>query len=242
MIYLAILLILSGLLIVITAFFIEKAGEEVNDYGETANNSGRSADADFEDMEIIFPGDRIDGLKKDKQEEDVFITFDDEIADTDDADVISDKSDWGIEANQRTETDKETGVENHKQFDDGSDHKPLELGTGKNSVSAVMFDDRSNIIDYESGGSMIDSTFTKYKSIKRIGKGQLETDSDGLNFFLDEKLYRFDFYKVYDIWSGSNFVALPLKGSSTVKLFLIENPEGFPERVEENFKEYEKGL
>ena len=112
----------------------------------------------------------------------------------------------------------------------------------KNSiVYAVMFDDRSDIIDYSSGVGTIDSTFLKYKDIKRIGKGVIESDSDGINFYLDERLYRFDSHRIYDIWCGENYVALPLKGHGLTKLFIIENSGDFPYKVESDFKQLEKG-
>jgi len=106
----------------------------------------------------------------------------------------------------------------------------------KDIVYAVMFDDRSGIIDYTSGVGIIDSTFLKYKDIKRIGRGIIESDSYGINFYLDEKLYRFDSHRIYDIYCGDNYVALPLKGDGIVKLFLIENSSDFSFKVEADFK------
>jgi hypothetical protein len=108
------------------------------------------------------------------------------------------------------------------------------------NVYAVMFDDRSDLIDYSSGIGTLDSTFLKYSDIKRIGRGVIESDSDGISFYLDEKLYRFDLHRIYDIWCGENYVALPLKGNGIVKLFIIENSPDFPYKVEADFKEFDK--
>jgi hypothetical protein len=246
MIYLAVLLILSGLLIVIAALFIEKAdvfytgNKPCNEYDQGRNQASDKP----EDIEIIFPDVQTDKLKKyddHGDEEDIFISFNDELNTVPDEKLLQVNDDWGIEKDESSLIINKNVVYKNQELiedDDISFGRTVEL----NSVMAVMFDDRSNIIDYESGVGVIDSTLAKYKSIKRIGKGRLEADSDGLNFFLGEKLYRFDFHKVYDIWSGNNYVALPLKGSSNVKLFLIENPSGFPEKVELYFKEFEKGL
>ena len=252
MVYLAILLILCGLLILITALSIEtgrftSAGEIIS--GATGKPSDyNSADSGSEEIEIIFPDDRIDKINEEMTDEDIFISFEDEEDDVSDFDEfssldipvtdISFQSDGEVYPEDRRKHSSAERAES--AYDIESAFSP-QSGTNR-AVSAVMFDDRSNIIDYESGVGAIDSTFSKYKSIKRIGKGIIESDFDGVNFYLDEKLYRFDFHKVYDIWSGPDYIALPLKGNSTVKLFLIQNSPGFPDKVEADFKEYEKGL
>ncbi len=257
MVYLAILLILCGLLILITALSVEtgritSGGNIFTDAGsKTAACNNGSLEPD--DVEIIFPGDGIGTLKGVSGEGDVFISFDDEAAEYRIPEQFN-------QNNKRLDSDSNYGTMHQKETAQQADRRRLDsagrpeiierrenntssrIDENKAEVSAVMFDDRSNIIDYESGVGAIDSTLSKYKSIKRIGKGIIESDYDGVNFYLDEKLYRFDFHKVYDIWSGSNYIALPLKGNSTVKLFIIENSAGFPGKVEANFKEYEKGL
>ncbi len=257
MVYLAILLILCGLLILISALFIEKGRGIVSGYNGSSDaarsSSGRPANSDV--VEMIFPGDRTDKTDSYLDEEDIFISFDDDVDDLHDYEdfngsdlsgtcIISERSSKSIEDNYQAVHGKPDHAVKVSAADEEEDIFPLRRNDdpANRYVSAVMFDDRSNIIDYESGVGAIDPTFSKYKSIKRIGKGRIESDFDGVNFYLDEKLYRFDFHKVYDIWSGSGYIALPLKGNSTVKLFVIENSPGFPDKVEADYKEYEKGL
>jgi hypothetical protein len=254
MVYLAVLLILCGLLILITALSVE-TGRISSDggifSGIVKKSTGyNSSDLEPEDVEIIFPGDKDSHLRDNSGEEDIFISFDDETSDF--SEPEEDEFNWKTpdRDNRRiVQRDAEIHADRRKIDSSGrpeiiekreSNIPPRKLENSP--VSAIMFDDRSNIIDYESGVGVIDSTFSKYKSIKRIGKGRIESDFDGVNFYHDEKLYRFDFHKVYDIWSGSNYIALPLKGNSTVKLFIIENSSAFPDKVEADFKEYEKGL
>ena len=237
MVYLAILLILCGLLILITALSVESG--IVNSPALTyPERDYRKYESDLDDEDIIFPSDGIPDIKDDLYEEDIFISFDDESED-----LTGDDNSFEIQS------DDELPFVNENNYDAGQTESVSGKWSSENAgnntdgrVRAIMFDDRSNIIDYESGMGVIDPTFSKYKSIKRVGSGEIESDYDGINFYIDEKLYRFDFHKVYDIWSGLNYIALPLKGSSTVKLFIIENSAGFPEKVESNFKEYEKGL
>ncbi len=254
MVYLAILLILCGLLILISALFIEKGRGGVSGYNGP-EVSGRSfshlsGDSDPDEDEMIFPGDKTEETDVHADEEDIFISFDDDAEDLYDyeefpgTDITSGSSFNSREDYHQSERIKSDYAEKAPAAGSDEEIYPLRRNDdrGNKYVSAVMFDDRSNIIDYESGVGAIDSTFSRYKSIKRIGKGRIESDFDGINFYIDEKLYRFDFHKVYDIWSGPGYIALPLKGNSTVKLFLIENSPGFPDKVEADYKEYEKGL
>ena len=256
MVYLAILLILCGLLILITALSAETGklaadGDNIF-FGLKKSAESDSGDSAVEDVDIIFPGDKQGEINEHSDNEDIFISFEDETADFNEFETVPeiDYNHGKISVSENNQLKRESFQNERRKLD--SEGRPAIIEKRENAavlrneaidyVSAIMFDDRSNIIDYESGEGVIDSTFSKYKSIKRIGKGKIESDYDGVNFYLDEKLYRFDFHKVYDIWSGANYVALPLKGSSTVKLFIIENSAGFPCKVEADFKEYEKGL
>ena len=98
MLYLAILLILCGLLILITALSIEtgkvsfdgdmKTGVIKNSSG-TCSDKSSFADFDSEEVEIIFPGDRIDN-------EDVFVDFDTEPADLYMSEKTAKEDDWEL--------------------------------------------------------------------------------------------------------------------------------------------------
>lgn len=251
MVYLAILLILCGLLILITALSIETgritAAGDIISGGAGKASDYSSVDLESEEIEIIFPGDRIDIINDSMTGEDIFISFEDETDELTDFEEFSSVDIPVMDRSFQTDGEVYPGDRRKPAAERAESAYDIESAIsphigGSSAVSAIMFDDRSNIIDYESGVGAIDSTFSKYKSIKRIGKGIIESDFDGVNFYLDEKLYRFDFHKVYDIWSGSDYIALPLKGNSTVKLFLIQNSPGFPVKVEADFKEYEKGL
>lgn len=256
MVYLAILLILCGLLILITALSVETgritAAGDIISRGAVKPADYNSADSGSEEIDTIFPCELTDEINTGMDEDDIFISFEDEKDELSDFEDFSDgdipiaesvmdrsfRSDGEVYPEERR---RPASDEMFEVMENESDFSSPRIDDNR-AVSAIMFDDRSNIIDYESGVGAIDSTFSKYKSIKRIGKGIIESDFDGVNFYLDEKLYRFDFHKVYDIWSGPDYIALPLKGNSTVKLFLIQNSPGFPDKVEADFKEYEKGL
>ena len=255
--YLAILLILCGFLIVISALFIEiseaktaedkpvinKTAEEYRPVKKKGSSKLKSESNKPEDLEIIFP-DELDNKNS------IFSELEDTFSDLNESEQTLKKGD--IKSTSYDKIDQKTEI-SHSAADRLRNKSDMELEIAdslKNdsqlqeksdkNVYAVMFDDKSDLIDYSSGIGTIDSTFLKYSDIKRIGKGVIESDSDGISFYLDERLYRFDLHRIYDIWCGENYVALPLKGNGIVKLFIIENSPDFSYKVEADFKEFEK--
>ncbi|MCL1864544.1 MAG: hypothetical protein FWF73_01890 [Spirochaetes bacterium] len=246
--YLAILLILCGLLIVISALFLEinetKIAEEYKPVKTESFNNFKSESLKPENLEIISH-DELD--KKDN----IFSEFEDTFPDLLERKQAFQKDEFDVDGifhnniNQKIEKKYNTAAIPYSKSDVefeilNSLERESQLQDKNNTVYAVMFDDKSDIIDYTSGVGTIDSTFLKYKDIKRIGRGVIESDSHGINFYLNEKLYRFDSHRIYDIWCGENYVALPLKGSGIVKLFLIENSADFQYKVEADFRKFEK--
>jgi hypothetical protein len=119
----------------------------------------------------------------------------------------------------------------------GIEDKFEDEGMSENTP-VVMYEDASNIIDYNNNDSIIDSTLKEYKKIKRVGAGNLEFPHDGINFRVGKKLYRFDFRRIADIKSGSNFIVLMMKGSSILKLFLFKNDSLLSERLKKVYNKY----
>jgi hypothetical protein len=91
------------------------------------------------------------------------------------------------------------------------------------SYSFVLFDDRSSVIDYRGGFGSIDPSLKEYKNIKRMGNGRFLLDREGINFYMENKQFRFDFYRIDEMVSGNNYIAAFIKGSDAVKLFVVEN-------------------
>ncbi|HQO02230.1 MAG TPA: hypothetical protein PLI62_08165 [Spirochaetota bacterium] len=94
-----------------------------------------------------------------------------------------------------------------------------------NNVYAVLFNDYSGDIEYDGSDNTIDPTFGKYSALKRVGRGTIEVIKDGINFKLLKNLYRFDFHRIHDIQGSENYVAVLLKGSDIIRLFLVENDD-----------------
>jgi hypothetical protein len=106
------------------------------------------------------------------------------------------------------------------------------------SSPVVMYEDASNIIDYNNNDSIIDSTLKEYKKIKRVGAGNLEFSEDGIYFRTGTKLFRFDFRRITDIKSGNNFIVLMMKGNSVLKLFLFKKNTLLSEKLKQVYNKY----
>lgn len=87
---------------------------------------------------------------------------------------------------------------------------------------AVLYEDTANIIDFGTTVQRIDPDFSGYSGLKRIGAGAIELKKEGVNFYMQKKFYRIDFYKIERITIGDNYVALFLKGSKVARLFLLD--------------------
>jgi hypothetical protein len=119
--------------------------------------------------------------------------------------------------------------------------KDVNLGTG-DECTAVLFEDSSGIIDYENGLTTIDPSLSEYKNLKRIGRGRFEIAKEGINFFVGKSFFRFDFYKIENAWAGKNFIAIFLKGSSVVRLFLFENDALEKNRIKKDLEKYLRSI
>jgi len=245
MIYLAILLILTGLLIILTALFLEtrKVNSRIDDISQYHARAEQREPAEFdpENIEIDLPdSDNSDygsrgaapeaGSIPDIDEE-IFISFDDSDGYSGEGESF-DFDEGEIDENRPFSGEFDVADEIRKTVSEEDDE------TGP--VSAVMFDDQSGIIDYDSGDGIIDSTLKSYKNIKREGSGELLIDADGLNFYLDGSLYRFDFHRLSRLWTGKNYIAIQLKGGNSIKLFIIHQGESLIKRAEDYYSSSRK--
>jgi len=264
MIYLAVLLVLTGLLIVLVALFSESGrthfAKTVNFRESSAPGFEKPGRVEPEDIDIILPERRKHPVStsplQHSDEEDIFLGFDRENSFSKENKVTRTEKrgksldEWGLSESEQDDIIPDSGP-----LDEVSDSVFSELedelsipdrsrtvAAADSPVYAVLFDDKSNLIDYDSGVTIIEPSVSALKSIKRVGKGKVQVDEDGVSFYMDDKFYRFDFHKVYDVWSGAGFIALPLKGGSSVKLFMIDNAPDFPGKVEVYYQEYIKGI
>ena len=103
---------------------------------------------------------------------------------------------------------------------------------------AVLFEDSSNVIDYDRNENIIDPTLKEYKKIKRIGKGIVELVKEGINFYIEKKFFRFDFYRIAEIKVGSQYCAVFLKGNDAARVFVFERDNSFILEISRSYQEY----
>ena len=103
---------------------------------------------------------------------------------------------------------------------------------------AVLFEDKSDIIDYGNESGSIDPSLEKYKNIKRIGSGTISVEPGGLTFYMGKKIYRYDYHRIRDIKAGKSHLAVFLMGSGSVKLFIIEPGADIINAAINAFREY----
>jgi hypothetical protein len=108
--------------------------------------------------------------------------------------------------------------------------------------SAALYEDLSEIIDYDNNDSAIDLSFNEYKKIRRICAGNIEIVKDGINFRSGKKLFRFDFQQVANIKTGSNYFALFIKKSKSSRLFLYNQDLNFSASVLQAYNSYSKNV
>lgn len=241
MVYLAILLILTGLLIILVTLFLEtrKVNERIDNLSgnkipdKIFPQPEEEPSPDFESPDFDFPAYDDDVFEIDdnlhNSEDDIFISFNDSEGSVS---ILLDKN-------------IDNKSEDNNYFDDSPfpDQERREDGngviqeskTGKEPAEVVMFEDNSGVIDYDSGVGIIDPGFSGYKKIKRVGIGELILDRDGLNFYVEDRLYRFDFHRISRIFTGENYFAFPVKDGGAVRLFIFEKGNGLIENIRDFF-------
>jgi hypothetical protein len=106
------------------------------------------------------------------------------------------------------------------------------------SVDAVLYEDSSSLIDYANRSGSIDASLDDYRNIRRRGSGSLSVSKNGVNFLMGSKLFRFDFNKFNRVHYGENFIALGIRGGDDVKLFIIDRPGNMISIAHENYQEF----
>lgn len=103
---------------------------------------------------------------------------------------------------------------------------------------AVLYEDSSRVIDYDSGSGIIDPSLEGYKQIRRIGSGKFAVEKGGITFRTGSTLYRFDFHRLRDIKEGSRHLALFLGGSESVRLFIFDSESGAIRAATAAYRDY----
>mgnify|MGYP005840021499 CR=1 FL=1 len=106
------------------------------------------------------------------------------------------------------------------------------------SGRAVLYEDASGLVDYEAGESAIDPTLEAYSRLKRMGEGEVQIAAEGLILRAGKAVHRFDFYKIRDYKVGDNYIALYLRNSRSVRLFLVDENLEFRFEIQAAIEDY----
>jgi hypothetical protein len=147
--------------------------------------------------------------------------------------IIEDKELYGAEelrVDERADI-PENNEEAYEELD-------LDYGLKGNSYHATLYEDSSNIIDYDKSENKIDPTLKEYRNIKRVGKGDIELAKEGINFYVGKKFFRFDYYRIRDLKIGEKFIAVFLKGSNVVRVFIFDKISGIQSDIKRSYQDY----
>ncbi|MBN1531815.1 MAG: hypothetical protein JXA20_04070 [Spirochaetes bacterium] len=107
-------------------------------------------------------------------------------------------------------------------------------------AEAVLYEDSSNLIDYQLATGEIDPTFEEYKKIVRIGTGDMLYEKNGVSFHMKNRFYRFDFHRFEDFAVGDNYMAIRLRGASSTKLFIVDKGRQIIAAIGEHYRNYQR--
>lgn len=251
MFYLALFLIASGVFLVVYSFLSSKGSGQSSSSGYmTPSERPQPVPESYRNFERKEPGTARSEMLRGMEEQMHQVAVDrptdphpptgivsDELEQ-----VLADENGQNFSRDSKT-VDPDISVEarlNAEQVGDVSSEQDVKKVQGDLSGTdcyAVLFEDTSDIIDYETNENTIDPTLNAYKNIKRIGRGRLETAKEGINFYIEKKFFRYDYHRVHDLKYGDNYVALSLKGSSAVKLFLYDD-ERVKTNINKSYQEY----
>lgn len=145
--------------------------------------------------------------------------------------IIEDREAHGAEESRVDDVSLEKREEDYEELD-------LDYELRPESFQATLYEDSSNIIDYERSENRIDPTLKEYRNIKRMGKGDIELAKDGINFYIGKKFFRFDYHRIRDLKIGERFIALFLKGSDVVRVFVFERDSLIQSNIKRSYQDY----
>lgn len=155
-------------------------------------------------------------------------------------DNLSAGEDHGI-----TDDSMEEGIfdELERQLDDVVPEEDTGESHGDASgISAALFEDEAGAFNLNDTAGAPDPDALDFSKLRRLGKGRLEEVRDGLNFHLGKAFYRFDFHRIERARSSEKFLALKLKGGSSVRVFLFEKPTSYGDEIARSIQNYRDGM
>lgn len=248
MLYLSLIFIASGIFFIIYALFFYKARTESDIESDSEDSISDAENRQIKEDFLGNDDENSDSLL-DKQVDDIDITKEDDFL-LDDisaaraADAENDLEPTGPTLHDELSeavADSDTFVNDTAAASEGAKDVITEEGaaSGENDY-VVLYEDSSSIFDYENNNSIIDSSLSEYQKIKRIGKGKLEVTDSSVNFTIENSSFRYDYHRIEGIKTGDNYIALFIKASDAVRLFIFENENRSGMDLKRSYNNYAK--
>lgn len=228
MLYVSIFLIVAGIVLIVYSFVSRSHVKSTVPLSQSSPFTSKSIYSSLTDAQGMMHGEK-------KKEYDHFQTLVEKEAEKSHSDdhkalVKSVQSQSVSRDEQKIVLKAENATYDAKTFDRSNNEKFL----------AVLYYDSTGIVDYESGQSNIDPTFKKYSKLKRIGSGHISVVGDAIHFQMRKKLFRFEFYLIEKIVQGENYLAIFLKGSNEIRLFIFKRQSGLEKNIVREFEAYRR--
>lgn len=103
-------------------------------------------------------------------------------------------------------------------------------------VKSVMYEDRDSVVVFSHTAQTID--VDRFNRLKRVASGELLLSSDNISFRSDESMYRFDFSRIRKIEGEKNAILVYPDSFAYPLLFVGISDDPLAERSIRSFSEY----
>jgi hypothetical protein len=145
---------------------------------------------------------------------------------------ISDLPDIDIDLNDEISTvpKKEEPVKNKNKEGIVQSHD------AKKGYDVVLYVDSSGTI-----GSVSDHlTSNDWSFLTRVGSGSLQYVQQGINITINNKLYRYDFYRIASMKAYDNYMLFTIKGKNAVNCIVLNEESDILLNIEKEYFNFEK--
>lgn len=106
----------------------------------------------------------------------------------------------------------------------------------KKGYEVILYIDSSGTI-----GSVSDHlTSNDWSFLTRIGSGYLEYVQQGMNITINNKLYRYDFYRIDSMKAHDNYMLFTIKGKNAVNCIVLNEESDILLNIEREYSGFEK--
>lgn len=145
--------------------------------------------------------------------------------------VVEEKYDEAVEKSTNLKVFSDNEIVDEKEKNENSVKSDnVSVNNVFNIPSVLMYEDRDNVVTFaEDKGMLLPE---KFDSLTRIGKGDLEVSKNSMNFRVEKKTFRYEFYRIKSISGNDEFMIMELNEKNIPYVFIIDNKESIYKIVE----------